>query len=144
MSNNKKRKQRFPSKIFVDADAFVAIANKEDPNHKIAVRIAKLLDEHRASLITSGFAFGEAVTVISQKVGLNEAVQAGLDISQGVAVIDTSSEHRERALQRFAMQTTKNARFTDVVNMVLMDELKTDTIFSFDEHYKKSGYKLLA
>lgn len=133
-----------PKKIFVDADAFVAAANKKDPNHKKALRLGKILAQAKVVKLTSDFAFGEAVTVVSQKVGHIQAVRMGYDIQNGGAtIVDSTQVHREKALEKFSKQTTKNARFTDMVNMVLMDELKIDTIFSFDEHYPKNGYKLL-
>lgn len=131
-------------KIFIDSDAIIAATNKRDKNHKQAIALLKSLAKSKTSLITSNFVFGEIVTVVSQKLGLSLAVRVGYDLQRGkVDIIDIGSEHREKALKKFSKQTTKNARFTDMINMVLMDELKIDTIFSFDEHYKKNGYKLL-
>lgn len=144
MAKNGNSSPELPSRVFVDADAFVAAANKKDPNHKKALRLGKLLAQAKVVKLTSDFAFGEAVTVVSQKVGHIQAVRMGYDIQGGATIVDSTQIHREKALEKFSKQTTKNARFTDMVNMVLMDELKIDTIFSFDEHYPKSGYKLLS
>lgn len=132
-----------PPKIFIDADAYVAIANSQDANHKLAIIIAKILAKKNIAIFTSNFAFGEAVTVVSQKVALETASRMGYDIPKGVTIIDVNSLQREKALERFSQQTSKNTRFTDMVNMVLMDELGITTVFSFDKHYRKNGYKLL-
>lgn len=132
------------SRIFIDADALVGIADKEDTNHKKAIKLAKLVAKRKISLITSNFALGEAITIVSQNVGHQKAVRMGYDIQKGrIVVVDVVQGQREKAMEKFSEQTTKNARFTDMVNMVLMDELKIDTIFSFDGHYPKNGYKLL-
>lgn len=135
---------KLPEIIFIDADALVSLIDKKDPNHNLAVKLQKVIRQDDISVFTSNFAIGEAITVISQKLGLKLAVEFGKKIFAGeIKIIDVSRSHCEDALKKFAKQTTKNARFTDMVNMVLMDVLKIDTIFSFDEHYPKNGYKLL-
>jgi len=135
---------KIPNRIFIDADAFMAVVDTANTNHKKAIKVAKILHLRKASAFTSNFAFGEAVTVASQIVGLATAVRMGKDIQKGdYTIIDVTSEQRELALERFSKQASKNTRFTDMVNMVLMDELKIDIIFSFDSHYPKNGYKLL-
>lgn len=132
-------------KVFVDADAFVAVADKNDSHHKKALRLAKILEKNRVVKFMSSMVFGEAVTVISQRTSLENAVKTGYEIhSSEVSIIETNESHRIKALEKFSQQTSKNTRFTDMINMVLMDELKIDTIFSFDKHYSKNGYKLLA
>lgn len=131
--------------IFVDADALVAISDIDDSNHKKATELAATLEEKNLGLYISSFAFGEAITVTSQNVSLRKAIELGQNIKRGMCdVIDVNSEQIDKAFVRFSRQTSKNSRFTDMVNMVLMDELKIDTIFSFDEHYPKNGYKPLA
>ena len=130
--------------IFVDADALVAISDINDSNHKKALELAALLKEEGLGLYISSFAFGEAVTVASQNVSLKKAVELGEDIQRGMcSIIEVNTKHIVKAFKMFSKQTSKNSRFTDMVNMVLMDELKIDTIFSFDNHYSKNGYKLL-
>lgn len=152
MSKNKKPKeQNLPNKqslssnkIFIDADAFIALSRADDSNHRSALKIQRLVEKKDPQVFTSNFAFGEAVTIISQKSGIVLAMAFSKETLGGeIVVIDISREHLEKALAKFSQQTTKNTRFTDMVNMVLMDELKIDTIFSYDEHYKKNGYKLL-
>lgn len=141
---SKDKKKNLPNKIFIDADAFVALSREDDANYKRALRIQKLIEKTSPQAFTSNFAFGEAVTIISQKSEVVLAIAFGREMLEGeIIIIDTSREHIEKALVKFSQQTSKNTRFTDMINMVLMDELRIDTIFSFDEHYSKNGYKLL-
>lgn len=137
--------QKVQDKIFIDADAFVALLNLDDPNHQKARRLNKYIEGQKISGISSNFAIGEAITVISQDVGHSKAVNFGQKILQNeVLIIDADRYHELEALKRFAQATSKNARFTDFVNMVMMDELHIDTVFSFDKHYPQAGYKLLS
>lgn len=132
-------------RLFVDADVFVSLSNKEDRNFKKALKLSKLVKDWKTEVLTSSFAIGEAITVISQKVSLDKAVAFGINAYKGeLIILDASRLQQLQALKRFSQQRSKNVRFTDFVNMVLMDELKVETIFSFDRHYKKEGYKLLS
>lgn len=130
--------------IFIDADAFVALLRKNDSNHRAALRLQKIIALKKDDVFTSSFALGEAITVISQEEGIKKSVEFGKKmLSGGVIILDATNVHKEKALQLLAKQASKNSRFTDMINMVLMDELQIDTIFSFDQHYLKNGYKLL-
>lgn len=139
-----KVKEKLPDSIFLDTDAVVALARVDDSNHSKAIELQKLIDSGGAKIYTSDFVVGEIITVLSQRSGVGKAIEIGGQIMSGdITIIYVSKEQMKRALQKFSKQTSKNSRFTDMVNMVLMDELKIDTIFSFDEHYPKNGYKLL-
>ena len=132
-------------KIFVDADAFVSLANPDDGNHHDAVAISQYIKSHNLELMTSNFALGEAITVISQKTTLKKAMEFGKDVFSGseVLVIDVDRSHQLSALEQMSQAKSKNVRFTDFVNMVLMNEWGIATIFSFDRHYKLAGFTLL-
>lgn len=127
--------------IFIDTDAFVALTDKNDPNHEKARKINVYLEETKASVYTSNFVFGEAVTVISQNVNHDMASVFGNKIAQSeINIIDANRQHSRNAFDRFTSAQSKNVRFTDYINMVLMDELNIKHIFSFDKHYKQEGY----
>lgn len=135
---------KLPNNIFLDADAVVALARIDDSNHAKAVKLQKLTNENTVKIYTSNFVVGEVVTVLSQRSGINIAIKVGEQMMAGdITIIYISKEQMESALQKFSKQTSKNSRFTDMANMVLMDIFKIDTIFSFDNHYYQNGYKLL-
>lgn len=131
----KRLKQRF-----VDADVFVSLANKADTNHGWAITVSEALVKKDIPLVTSGYAFGEAVTVISQQLGRNIAMGSAEAIVRSISIIDPDEEVRLCALDLFGAQTSKNVRFTDCVNMILMKDLDIKEIFSQDKHYKKNGF----
>lgn len=134
-----------PNNIFIDTDAIVALARIDDTNHEKAVELQKSINKNEAKLYISSFAVGEIITVLSQKSSVNVAVKVGKEIMDGnIIVIYITNGQMKKALKKFTKQTSKNSRFTDIANMVLMDELKINTIFSFDQHYPKNGYKLLS
>ncbi|MBI4036458.1 PIN domain-containing protein [Candidatus Daviesbacteria bacterium] len=129
-------------KLLVDADAFVALVNSIDSNHQKAKLLRDQISDQEFSLMTSDPAFGEAITVISQDTGLESATLFAEEtlVSQ-VEIIEVDASLRRKALDIFKKQTSKNSRFTDCINMAIMEEKKLNTIFSFDVQYKKNKFK---
>lgn len=129
-------------KLLVDADAFVALNAIEDSSHAKAIELSSLVDEQAILLFTSDPAFGEAVTIISQKVGLNKAIEFAEEIlASQMEIIEVDAALRHSALEVFKKQTSKNSRFTDCVNMAILKEKGLDTVFSFDKQYKSNKFK---
>lgn len=129
-------------KLLVDADAFVALNTIEDSSHAKAIELSSLVDEQAILLFTSDPAFGEAVTIISQKVGLNKAIEFAEEIlASPIEIIEVDAKLRREALEIFKKQKSKNSRFTDCVNMAIMKEKGLDTILSFDRQYKVNKFK---
>lgn len=129
-------------KLFIDADAFVALVNQRDSNHLKATILGDEIKEQAIPLITSDPAFGEAITVISQDVGLSKAVSfAERTLAAPIEIIEVNAALRRKALDIFKRQTSKNSRFTDCINMAIMQEQGLNLIFSFDIQYKKNKFK---
>lgn len=127
-------------KILIDADAFVALNDKKDSNYQKAIKISEFITITKATLFTSDPAFGEAITVISENVGLKKAVEFAEEIlKSNIEIIEVNARLRRDALEIFKKQTSKNTRFTDCVNMAILQGEGLKEIFSFDSHYKKHG-----
>lgn len=128
-------------RLLVDADAFVAVQNEKDSNHTRAIEISEYLFSLKLQLITSDPAFGEAITIISQKAGLQKAVTFAEELlASPTEIVEVDAALRRKALDIFKEQTSKNTRFTDCINMAIMKEEGLQEIFSFDEDYKKNGF----
>lgn len=129
------------NKLLVDADAFVAINYDADNNHTKAARLSKKIVNQNISLITSDPAFGEAITVISQKAGLGKAVDFAEQIlTSQIEIIEVDAALRRSALEILKSQKSKNSRFTDCINMAILNERDLNTIFSFDKQYKVNKF----
>lgn len=131
------------SQIFVDSDAFIALAAEKEAIRSWAEKTSRKLDFKAAKLVVSNFVFGEVVTLVSQELGLKRARESVDLMESTCSIIEATAAHRKDAVKKFFSRTSKNTRFTDCVNMAIMDELGIDTIFSHDIHYKQEGYKRL-
>lgn len=130
--------------IFIDADAFLAMAMSLDSNHKRAIHITKRLKDQKEELVTSAFVFGEVVTVLSQREGRNAALRFIDEFSlSGIILVEVDSLLREKGVVIFKKQTSKNVSFTDCINVAIIQQEKIREVFSFDRVYKKNGLRLL-
>ena len=131
--------------ILVDADALVALAKEDDPNHKKALKIAQLLQSKGCTWYFSPFTIGEVVTVISYKVNQNTAKQVLKELrKQDLNELTLKDEYLELADNWFNKQTKKGTSYFDCYNMALLERYKKqlNAIFSFDSVYKRNGFKL--
>ncbi len=132
--------------VFVDSDAFVATLKEVDTTHKKALFLLDNLLQQSAILVTSNYVFSETITVLSQRMGHEAAVAYTKQMQSPSSFflkewVDESLE--EAAIEIFKHQTSKNTSFVDCTNMVFMKRLNIDAIFSFDEVYRKNGFKLV-
>lgn len=133
-------------KIFVDTDAFVALARKDDANHERAIACLQRTVQHPVIFFTSNYIFSESITVISMLNSHEAAVRfiETMQSPESTYLLTRADEAlEEKALQIFKEQTSKNTSFVDCTNMAFMTQLDITAIFSFDRVYRKKGFVLL-
>jgi len=131
--------------ILVDADALVALAKEDDPNHKKALQIAEILQTSGCVWYVSPFTIGEVVTVISHKINQETAKEVLKELrKQNLTVWTLKDEYLYLVDNWFNKQTKKGTSYFDCYNMALMERYERDlgAIFSFDSVYKRNGFKL--
>ncbi len=131
--------------IFVDSDAFIALARKDDANHQKALAKLSIL-EGNYSFMTSNYVFSEVVTVLSLRISRKAALAFIKELKSpknqyNFIWIDAHLE--SLGIKKYQEQTTKNVSLTDCINMACLDEHKIKSIFSFDAIYRKNGYRVL-
>lgn len=130
--------------VLIDADAFVALIKKNDSNHKRAEKISDFLTKKGSSFYTTNFVFSETITVLSQRIDHQTAINFIDDFKnlKEVNLIRVNEEIEEMAIKIFKSQTSKNVSFVDCLNMAVLKKYNWDTIFSFDKIYRRNGFKL--
>ncbi len=131
--------------ILVDADALVALAKTDDPNHQKALRIGESIQKRGCTWYISPFTIGEVVTVISYKVNHATAKRVLGELKkQDLNLLSLKDEHIHLADDWFNKQNKKGTSYFDCYNMALLERYKKQlqAIFSFDSAYKRNGFKL--
>jgi len=133
-------------KIFVDADAFVALTVETDANHEKARSLLNRLIVSPVRFLTSNYVFSESITIISQRASHQTAVTFITKLQSMESpfeIIRADENIEDEAIGVFKAQTSKNTSYVDCTNMVFMKRLALDAIFSFDEVYRKNGLTLV-
>jgi predicted nucleic acid-binding protein len=128
-------------KILIDSDIFVALANKKDNGHGWSKKMMNKIGAGNFLLYLTSFSYGEVLTVASQKLCHDAFLLLADKIEKGnFVMIDVDEKLRLEGLKWFAKQKSKNSRFTDCVNMAVMEKYGIRRVFSRDKHYKKNGF----
>ncbi len=131
--------------IIGDADSLVALADKQDANHKKARKISELLLSEGFQVIYPNTAILEAITALSRAKNLpDKAKLINKQYLQGAFTLEyINLEIQTDAAEIFETksQSKKNTIF-DAIVAATAQRLEADLIFSFDDWYTKLGFKL--
>jgi uncharacterized protein len=128
-------------RIFVDTSAWFALRNRRDENHERAVQFLKKLSGKRLALATSDFVLDETVTLLRMRLSHADAV-AFLDLcheNPRISIFHAPVEVIQQAESIFRRFSDKTWSFTDCVSFVCMDQLRIDSAFAFDRHFREYG-----
>jgi len=130
--------------VVADADALIALALENDPNHDRAVKISTKLLNTGVNVVFPVTVFPEAIT--SLKRAANQPLKAHLinrQLQQGAFHVEYLDEETLlQATKIFDQAKSKQNTLFDAIIAATAKKLNTDAIFSFDEWYTKLGFKL--
>ena len=128
--------------VFVDTSAWYALVDKSDRDHTSAVDLIKKVNR---PLVTSNYIFDETLRLLKIRLGAKVAINFCQKLwNQEVATLIRVTEKDEsRAWELFIQYEDKGFSFTDCTSFALMERLKINTVFAFDEHFLQYG-KFLA
>ena len=131
-------------RLFVDTSAWLALNDRNDQYHNKATAKSAEIKRQKIELITSEYIIDESITLIRYRVSHKAAVIFGDSLinSSIVRIIDVTGEDRIKAWEMFKKYEDKEISFTDCVSFVLMKNLKLHKAFTFDEHFKQTGFEI--
>lgn len=134
--------------VFVDAGPLRALVVPRDQHRRRAILIADQLQQDRASLVTTDYVIDEVFTGLlgDRKAGFYRIREFDENILQkNMLQIEWMTPKRFLETKIFFLKASKDKQwsFTDCMSYVVMRERKIKTAFSFDEHVREMGIKLL-
>ncbi len=128
-------------RIFADASALIALLRTGDPNHQKALMLSKQLAGNVG--LISKYIFAETVTILSQKEGKKQAIDAGKTLKKHFKWVQLDEEMEQLAWEIFKKQTSKNVSFVDCTIFALYQQGIFDKAFAFDQDFKKNKIPVL-
>lgn len=130
--------------IIGDSDGLIALASKDDYNHRKAVEISAKWIKEGNQVYFPNTVIVETITTLKRGKNLpDKAHLINRQYQQGVFnIIYVDEKIQKRASELFEEAKSKQNTFFDAIVAICAEYLKADTIFSFDGWYAKLGYKL--
>jgi predicted nucleic acid-binding protein len=131
--------------IFMDANGWIALNNKRDQLHSIAIRTHRKLLTNGYRYVTTNFILDETYTGLLTKVSHFAAVDFGekLHISKIVSIIHITKDIEEEAWKVFKKYSDEQFSFTDCTSFVVMGQLNLTEAFTSDRHFEQMGLIIL-
>ena len=132
-------------KILVDTGAWVALNVPGDRYHSEALKILEVLRRKHALFVVTDYILDETVTLMLKKGGHSKASALGMQILKSPSVKFTIIDQAiwSRAWEIFRKYSDKIWSFTDCVSFAVMDSLKIEDAFAFDNNFLQYGKRLL-
>lgn len=131
---------------FVDTWAFVALANRRDAGHAIALEVDDFLQAEAWTAVTSDWVMDETVTQLHAHAGAQVATRFLDDLharleARELMLLNVSPPRFEAALLEFRRLAPKVPRLslTDCTTFALMKELGVRWAFTADKHFYAPG-----
>jgi hypothetical protein len=124
--------------IFVDTSAWYALSLVRDVNHHDA---NCLLASVKEPLVTSDYVVDETLTLLRSRGESQRALKFGQKVIDGgfAAIVTISEADFADAWQIFRRFADKGWSFTDCTSRVLMERLRIQKAFAFDDHFRQFG-----
>ncbi|MDP2935549.1 MAG: PIN domain-containing protein [Dehalococcoidia bacterium] len=130
--------------VFVDASAWVTLADKDDVHHKEAATIYPELLKRYGRLVTTNLVVGEVYMILRRALGLPQAISFldGIKASPRIVKLCSTEELEEEAEVILRHYSDQDFSFTDAVSFSLMAQRKIRLAFAFDRHFAAAGFAL--
>jgi len=124
--------------IFVDSGAWFASVIATDPDHAAAIA---WLASNREELLTTDYVLDETLTLLRSRGQSHIAVALGVALfAESLAVLHfCTKDDILRAWATFQQYSDKEWSFTDCLSKVVMERLRIDKAFAFDQHFRQFG-----
>lgn len=122
------------SRIFVDANYFIALANPADSTHHKAIAISDHLAKENPELIISDYIFLEVATVVSQRVSRSDSIIICKTIQNDpqIEIIHINQDMWNLSWETFQRTKSKNLSFVDCSVIAVMQAEGINKLLTFD------------
>ena len=126
--------------IYIDTDALVALHDISDSLHTRATKILKNLVSQQITPYLGTNILLETLTIISQRLGKNQANELLNELRSGkYKIITPDNELTLKAEEIFRSVNSKNISYSDCLSFAIAKEHNIKHVFSFDIHFKQQG-----
>ena len=129
--------------IFIDTSAMFALVNSADKDSSAAWDVWKASTERGDEFLTNNYVMVECVALIQNRLGL-PVVQRLLDsVAPLLHIAWVDQDQHEASINHVLSASRRNLSLVDCSAFETMRRLGLDTAFTFDEHFRDEGFKVI-
>ena len=131
--------------VLVDTGAWFALSDRSDQYHKHAAKIFPKLLTSFSYLTTTNLVIAETYILIRRMLGFNPAIHFLVNSSTSPRInkIYSGMEIEKAAEALLKKYKDHNFSYTDAVSFAVMKEYGIEQAFTFDQHFKSAGFKII-
>lgn len=134
--------------VFIDAAPLRAVVTPRDQWSTRTRELMRLLSRLNYPLVTTDYVLSEVFTGLLDVKGAQHVRIARLNVyifEKNSATIEWITKERFYKTKKLFLKVARDKlwSFTDCTSYVVMKELGIKTAFTFDEHFRQMGFKLL-
>ncbi|MCK9417966.1 MAG: PIN domain-containing protein [Nitrospirae bacterium] len=128
--------------IFVDASAWIALADRDDANHKKAAAVYPSLLTENIRLITSNFVIAETYIVLLKELGHAAAISflERVKTSPRITRVYSTEDLESEAQTMLGKYRDQDFSYADAVSFTIMKRQKIIKAFAYDKHFLSAGF----
>lgn len=130
-------------KLLADTSALVALAMRDDKNHRAAVEF--LRQHHRDRFVVTELIVSEVATRVRARTDAARAAGLARSLldSKRYEVFFVDVDLVRAGINRIERFADKRLSLTDCVSFELMDRLRVPSAFTFDRDFRNCGFEML-
>ncbi len=129
--------------IFVDTSALLALVNIHDEFHNQAKDQWKALLEDNETLFSNNYVILESISLIQRRFGMDWIRTLHVEILDFIEVTWVDKNQHEGALTAFLGANRRQLSLVDCSCFETMRRLGIEKVFTFDEHFRDQGFKVI-
>lgn len=131
--------------VFVDAGAWIALADRDDEHHKEASSLYPELLRRYGRLVTSNLVISEVYVIMRRALGHRLAISflERVKASPRIERVFSTEDLEEEAVSILRQYSDQDFSLTDAVSFALMKSRAISTAFAFDEHFSTAGFVVI-
>jgi len=134
-----------PREVFVDASAWIAIADSNEARHEDAVKLYSELLRDGSLLVTTTLVIAEAHILLRRRIGYRAAMGflENVNESPRIEIVHPNPRLEAAGKQILRQYDDQDFSLADAFSFALMRERGITEAFTFDQHFATAGFVLL-
>ena len=129
--------------IFIDTSALLATVFVSDQHHQRADLCLRNLREENQILLTNNYVIVESIALMQRRFGLDLVRDFNNRILPLIQIEWVDEEQHNATIQTLLQANRRNLSLVDCSVFETMRRLGTETVFTFDSHFREEGFNVI-